>query len=142
MGASQRRKGAKGERELARYAREQHPDLFPEARRGIGQSRSAGEVPDAVIDDEHWPEIKRQARCYPRRALQQAIDASAKSGRTPVAICRDDNDKLGWTVTLRIDDWAELVRAKRLLDSVCVRTAAAAQEELGSLGPIADEEAR
>lgn len=129
-GRRSRNKGANGERELANHAKATAPDLFPEARRGIGQARSANEVSDVVLDDEHWPEVKRQASPSPRAALKQAIEASEGKNLIPVAITRGDRDEIGWTVTLRWADWVEYVRDRRTLQSVCVRTGEAARAEV------------
>lgn len=123
-----RRKGKVGEREVVALAKRE-PDLFPDARRGINQGRSGVEVPDVILDDEHWAEVKRQKSPSLLAALRQAVVDSEGSGRTPIAVCRDDGDRMGWTVTLRWDDWVELVRAKKTLDSVCVRTGIAVEAE-------------
>lgn len=97
-------KGKTGEREVVHFLRA----VWPSAKRGLGQARSAGEVPDVDVPG-WWVEVKRKHRTVPRSALAQAVAASGGSGRIPVAICRDDGDKLGWTVTLRIRDWLETV---------------------------------
>lgn len=131
MSARSIRKGKVGEREAANMLRSTAPDLFPEARRTFGQTRRAGAKPDLDIDDEHWPEVKRQQAPSPMAALRQAIAEvkAAGSDRTPIALCRADRDPMGWTVTLRAEDWLELVRAKRDLEAVCARVGLAANEE-------------
>ena len=101
----EREKGATWERRVA--------NLFAAAgwdgsKRGLGQARSAHEVPDVDVPTL-WPECKRGRVTNPRGALQQAIEASeaAGTGRIPVAITRDDGG-VG-LVTLRLDDFLALV---------------------------------
>lgn len=123
MGRSQRIKGATWERELAAYLRSHGL----EARRGIGQARSASEVSDVELAG-WWVEAKRHRRTNPKAALVQACaDAEAHGeGLTPVAICRDDGTPIqGATVTMRLADWVALVRDRRALLAVCARSAEA-----------------
>lgn len=131
MSAMQRRKGATFERELARYLTEHGVD----ARRGIGQARSASEVPDVEVDG-YWIEAKRQIKPNIRAALEQAdkaaSEAHALGGVVAVAVCRSNGDSMQRaTVTLYLDDWIELVKAKRDLDMVCARASAAEAEKAG-----------
>lgn len=128
MSARQRRKGAAWEREIALYLRSQGL----EAKRGIGQARSASEVPDVDLPG-WWVEAKRHARTNPKAALAQAVaDAEEHGGgRVPVAICRDNGTPLeGATVTLRLADWVALVRDRRSLDRVAAAASAATRQEL------------
>lgn len=125
MGAMSRRKGATFERELARYL----TDNGLESKRGIGQARSASEVPDVELDG-YWIEAKRHQRTNPKAALAQAIEANGDNGTRPVAICRDNGTSMQEaTVTMLLDDWIELVRAKRDLDLVCATAACASESE-------------
>lgn len=106
MGASQRRKGAAGERELAHVLTE-HTGL--EWRRGIQQTRFGGsEGGDVVCQD--WPELhvecKRGKRCNIVAAMRQAEADTADNGRIPIAATRSDGE--GWLVTMRLADWARL----------------------------------
>lgn len=106
MSASQRRKGAVYERELA--ARWRDSGLYPSARRGIGQARAGGEVCD-VEGTPWWIETKRRRRHDVRAALVQAEEAS--DGRTPVAVCRYDGDPDAHAlVVMRLSAWEQLVR--------------------------------
>lgn len=122
MSAMQRRKGATWERELALYLRSQGL----EAKRGIGQARSASEVPDVDLAG-WWVEAKRHARTNPKAALTQAVadTESHGEGRVPVAVCRDNGQSVeGATVTMRLADWVALVKDRRIVETV---TAAASR---------------
>lgn len=107
MGAMERRKGARFEKEIAQAFRAVG---YAGAKRGLGQARAANEVPDVDAHPRLWPELKRHRRTNPRAALAQAVEAAASSGRLPVAICRDDGEDA--TVTLRFVDFLELFAAK------------------------------
>lgn len=109
MGASQRRKGATGEREAA--------DALYEAT-GMAWRRTAPlqthrggrECPDIDCDDVPAPglhcEVKRGKRTNPRAALEQAErDCGA---RVPWALTRDDRGE--WTVTVRLRHLRQLAR--------------------------------
>ena len=105
MGKMQRNKGANYERDLANYLTAHG---LP-AKRGIGQARSASEVPDVDLAG-FWIECKRHKRTNPRAALAQAIEASAHTTRMPVAVCRDNGThEDDATVTMRLVDWVSLV---------------------------------
>lgn len=103
MGRLSRRKGAGWERELAKRWR----DLYPDARRGIGQARSGGDVPD-VDGTPWWIEAKRRKRHDVRGAMRQAIDAT--DGRVPVVVCRWDGDSADDAIVcMRLEDWEALI---------------------------------
>ena len=102
MGAMQRRKGAAFERFVSNTLK----TVFPASKRGLGQTRAAGEVPD-VDAPGYWPECKHQQRTNPRAALAQAIEASGASGRVPFAVCKDNGEAP--FVTLRLTDFVELL---------------------------------
>lgn len=91
MGAMSRRKGAVFERQMANV----FAILFPDAKRGIGQSRWGGEVPD-VDGTPFWPECKRGNSTTAAAALKQATEAKAKStGRGPaLAVVRRDRERI------------------------------------------------
>ena len=125
MGAMSRRKGCQFERELARYLTESGLT----SKRGIGQARSASEVPDVELDG-YWIEAKRHKRTNPKAALAQAVEAMGNDGVRPVAICRDNGTSMqDATVTMLLDDWIELVKAKRDLELVCATAACATDAE-------------
>lgn len=94
MGKMQRTKGATFERLIAGMFRE----IYPEARRGIGQARSASEVPDVDIPG-WWPECKHGKAPSWRAAYAQASRASLKTNRTPLVITRDN----GGPIMVHID---------------------------------------
>lgn len=114
MSKSQRDKGARWERELSLILSE----VYPEAQRGLGQARSAAEVPDIDIPD-FWVEAKCGARCNPLAALRQA-DLVRPDNRIPIAVCKQSWTGLNSTtappptVTMYLGDWLELVAAWRL----------------------------
>lgn len=112
MGRYERRKGATFEREIANAFRE----VFPDARRGIGQSRSAGEVPD-VDGTPFWIECKRGKSCSVHAAMAQAVNAEQEhragkgqhaSRRTPVAVMRRDGEDA--LVVMSLEDFLQLVQ--------------------------------
>ena len=123
MGKSQRDKGKRGERELAKKLQA----LDPEARRSFGQSRSGADAPDIIIDYDPplWIECKVGKRPPTAKALQQAIDAldEAVSRGTwpdsaiPIACTRVDRQRT-WYAHLILEDLVSLVGAANLMVSV------------------------
>lgn len=108
MGSKSRRKGSRFERAVSHA----FALIWPETKRGLGQARSGGEVPD-VNAPGLWVECKRMIRTNPRAALAQAIEASKGSGRTPIAVCRDNRSEA--FAVLRFADLLSLVaRAERV----------------------------
>ncbi len=107
MGAMQRRKGARFEVEVAKA----WAVLFPGARRGIGQARSAGEVAD-VEGTPFWPECKRGAGSTVDAALLQAAEAT--DGRVPIAIVRRNGKRA--TASMYLEDLLCLLAAHQLKD--------------------------
>ncbi len=102
MGAMQRRKGARFEREVANA----FAILFPEAKRGIGQARDSGEVAD-VSGTPFWPECKRGAGSTVDAALAQAL-ASKKVGSGPaLAIVRRNGKRA--TASMYLEDFLFLL---------------------------------
>ena len=99
-GRRSRRKGAQYERDLAN-------DLiliWPNAKRGIGQTRSGGEVPD-VDGTPYWIEAKRCKRTNIHGAMKQASEAT--DGRPPLAITKRDREPA--LVTMEYATWFELM---------------------------------
>jgi hypothetical protein len=81
---------------------------FPDAKRGLSQTRSGSECPD-VDGTPMWIEAKRRRRVTTatiHEALAQA-DVS-RDQRTPVAIVRSDRE--GPLACMRLSEWGELVR--------------------------------
>lgn len=104
MGASQRRKGAAGERAIANALK----PTFPDACRGIGQARAGDDVPDVDGVPGVWIEVKTHRTVSSTtiiKAIQQASQAT--DGRTPVAIVRANGEQP--IVCLRLGDWVAMV---------------------------------
>lgn len=93
MGKLSRNKGRTFEQILARALQ----PLWPAARRGIGQARSAGEVAD-VEGTPFWVEAKHQKRCSIPAAYRQAVEAT--DGRPVLIITKDDHQPALVTMTL------------------------------------------
>jgi hypothetical protein len=94
-GKHSRRKGSTFEREVARILQ----PVYPNAKRGIGQTRSASEVPD-VQGTPWWVEAKHHRKVNIRKAFEQAIDARNKAVPSknlqrilPVMVVSRDNGK-------------------------------------------------
>lgn len=98
MGKYQRTKGAKFERYVANLWKAAG---FPNARRGIGQMRAAGEVADAdPLGGEParpergelplWIEAKVGSPSW-RAAMKQAVEAINGRQLIPLVVTRDDN---------------------------------------------------
>jgi hypothetical protein len=111
MGRSQREKGKRWEREVARLYREA---VGAGKRTGWHQSHGL-EVADVSVPlplPGHprgvWNECKHHARVAMRRALEQALDA-CPPGHLPVAVCKDDRKEA--VVVLRLTDWLALLAA-------------------------------
>ena len=104
MGKSQRTKGHGYEREVAAIIRTLTG--YP-AKRGF-QTRGA-EVSDIIGVDGFWIECKRRkARPIPLVALRQAIEEMPEGCEDmPVGITRADGGDS--TVTMRLEDWCELI---------------------------------
>lgn len=107
-GAASRTKGHAWEREVAILLR----PIFPNARRGLSQTRDGADVPD-VDCTPYWLECKKGKRTNPRAALEQAFNAAVSKGlggdpRPPVAICYDDRERP--VAMMYLDDWLALVQ--------------------------------
>ncbi len=112
MGKMSRRKGAQYERDLANRWRDS--GLWPDAKRGIGQTRAGGEVPD-VEGTPFWIEAKRRKAHNIRASMQQAIDAT--DGRPPVVIARWDRDSADDAIVcMRLADFERLVLEVTVLE--------------------------
>lgn len=100
MGASQRRKGASGERELAEILTKA---LGIAVKRKLGAARDGGD--DIETPGISW-ECKRHEKLAIEPWLQQAVANRGKN--TPVVAFRRNNQP--WTVALRLDDFLTLLR--------------------------------
>ena len=97
-----RRKGHDFERQVASDLRQ----IYPDACRGYGQSRSGADVPD-VDGTPFWVECKRGTAKYvsERKAFNQARENS--DGRPPIAICKVDREET--LVVMDFDTFLTLV---------------------------------
>jgi hypothetical protein len=100
-----RRKGAVGEREIAKYLREHG---FTEARRGQ-QFKGGADSPDVVGLTGFHIEVKRVERLDLNAAMEQSIRDSAPD-ETPIVVHRRNNDY--WKVTMRLDDFMEVIHGR------------------------------
>jgi len=96
-----RTKGHSFEREVACLLRK----LYPTARRGL--QYQDGNVCADVVNTPFHVECKRGRRVQIQKAMQQA-ERDMKKGDVPVVISKQDRDSI--LVTMRYEDWIELVR--------------------------------
>jgi hypothetical protein len=101
-----RRKGIDWERAVARAFQRAMP------RAGVCRRPHLADV----TAPRFWIETKRAKRTAPRVALRQAID-DAPLGVWPIAVCRAD--RLGATVTMRLEDFLQLVGEWSAAREVC-----------------------
>ena len=97
-----REKGKKGERELASRLRE----YGFETRRGQQFSGANGDADVVGIPGVHI-ECKRTEQCRMYDWMAQAV-SDARDGEVPTVFWR--KNKTEWLVTLRLDDWVELMK--------------------------------
>ena len=113
MGASQRRKGAAGEREACAVLSQATGE--PWERTGSAQRRKGSTLPDVrPVDRESLRdllhvEVKRGAKPSPTAALRQAEEVCHETQRVPVALTRADRGE--WLVTVRFEDLQTVAKA-------------------------------
>ena len=100
-----RRKGAVGEREIAKYLRDHG---FTEARRGQ-QFKGGADSPDVVGLTGFHIEVKRVERLDLNAAMDQSIH-DCGDGEKPIVVHRRNNDY--WKVTMRLDDFMEVIHGR------------------------------
>ena len=100
-----RRKGAVGEREIAKYLRDHG---FTEARRGQ-QFKGGADSPDVVGLTGFHVEVKRVERLDLNAAMEQSIRDCGEN-ETPIVVHRRNNDY--WKVTMRLDDFMEVIHGR------------------------------
>ena len=103
MGASQRRKGAAGERELAGILSEQ---LGRVVQRNIGQARDGG---DDITVGKFRVEAKRRKGIAVHEWVDQCVRACGPTD-VPVVACRGDGRE--WLVVMRLADALPLIRGE------------------------------
>lgn len=106
MGRSQREKGKRGERELARVLSSYGHDCH----RGQ-QNRGGGDSPDVVGLDGIHIECKRVEALNVERAMEQARRDSEGSGNLPVVMHRKNGEP--WKVTCDLPTFMLLYAAWR-----------------------------
>lgn len=102
MGKSQREKGKRGERELARRLREYGYD----ARRGQQYCGVSGDADVIGLPGVHI-EVKRTERLSLYDALSQA-KSDARPGEMPIVAHRRNN--CDWVIIQPLDDWIKIYR--------------------------------
>ena len=101
-GKASQRKGAAGERELAKELERYGYEL----KRG---GMAFGEVPDLVGLPGIHVEVKRVEKLNLHEAMRQAVRDSEKfRDGAPVVFHRKNREP--WLVTMRLDEWAEMYR--------------------------------
>lgn len=121
MGKLSRNKGASWERELGKIL----CDIWPDAKRGIQQTRCASEEADCS-GTPYWVEAKVGKKQNIRAAMRQALEAT--DGRPPVAIIKDNSPGGGkpaqvWAC-MTLDDWLDLVGELEALKQAAQRKSA------------------
>lgn len=102
MGKSQREKGKRGERQLARRLREYGYD----ARRGQQYCGVSGDADVIGLPGVHI-EVKRTERLSLYDALSQA-KGDARPGEMPIVVHRRNNCE--WVVIQPLEDWIKIYR--------------------------------
>lgn len=106
MGATEQRKGRRGEIELVRILQAHGIDAAP------GQAVSYGATPDVVGIAGIHAEVKRVERLNVPEAMKQAIrDAERFDDGRPALFHR--RNRGAWLVTMKLDDWIELYERRK-----------------------------
>lgn len=105
MSKSQREKGKRGEREVAKILRDHGYDS---ARRGV-QYSGGPDSPDVVGVDGFHIEVKRTEQCRPYDYLKQS-KSDASEDEVPIVVHRQ-NDK-PWIVIMDFEDFLNLIDTK------------------------------
>jgi len=122
MGAHQRAKGARGEREAAELLRR----VYPLADRRPMQARGAARDGCDVEGTPWHVEVKRGARPSLLAALDQAERDT--DGRPPLVLARQD--RRGWVAVLRWEDLQTLLEAASAGDRARTMAVSLAREML------------
>jgi len=100
MGKSQREKGKRGEREVARILRNRGLD----AKRGV-QYQGSPDSPDVTGLPGYHVEVKFVERLDLRRAIEQS-KADAGEDEVPVVVHRRSREP--WNITMSFEDFLDL----------------------------------
>jgi hypothetical protein len=102
MGASQRRKGAVAERELAALLTDA---LGTTVKRKLGAARDGG---DDITIGRYRIEAKNHARLAVPEWLRQAEASCTEPGDVPIVAFRQPGGR--WYVVTALEDWVRLMR--------------------------------
>jgi Holliday junction resolvase len=105
MPVNSKQKGARFERELAKYFRDNGYDT----RRTAQYCGNTGEAADISGLPGIHVEAKHQETLRLKDWVEQAVHDSSETGRLPAVFHRKNNEKV--LVTMRLDDWMELYKA-------------------------------
>lgn len=105
MSASQRTKGAAGEREWCDFLK---ANGYPDAKRLLGQARDGGG--DVPLPPMLW-EVKRRHGIAVRGWLDQAVTSmiNYKGCEVPAVAMREDG-RTDWMVLMRAEDFLKLLK--------------------------------
>ena len=99
MSAKSRNKGARGERDAAKFLAE----FFSGAARGASQTRGGGVAPDVDGAGRFWVEVKlRKSPEFEKWVAQAERDAAGK-GLLPVVMAKADYKE--WVVMMRASEF-------------------------------------
>ena len=101
-----KQKGKRGER-LWRDELNSHgyTGSVRDGQQGNGGSADHPDVVAPMMPKTHW-EVKFTQNLNVRKAMQQAIDDSAGSGKQPIVAWKKNN--ADWLVVMRAEDWFKL----------------------------------
>ena len=105
-----RAKGQRGERAFRDFMRDHG---FLKTERGQQRSGSA-DSPDVKIPE--IPKLHVEVKCVERLNLPDAMDQSIRdAGEGKIPIVAHKKNRTGWLITMRGDDWIELVKESNLV---------------------------
>lgn len=105
IGRSSRRKGKVGEREIVNALKAAG---FEAAHRSAQYCGNTGDAPDVEGLPGIHIEVKRVERLNLRKAYEQAVNDSKKSGDIPAVFHRQSHQP--WMVTLSLEDFLKLYK--------------------------------
>lgn len=107
IGRSSRRKGKVGEREIVNALKAAG---FEAAHRSAQYCGNTGDAPDVEGLPGIHIEVKRVERLNLRKAYEQAVNDSKKSGDFPAVFHRQSHQP--WMVTLSLNDFLKLYKGE------------------------------